>query len=73
MQNKSSKEITPLQAIRSNTKSFIPVIRNGWIIKFSICGDNVLILFQSIASDEVLIRYFTSETEAVYYINNLLA
>jgi hypothetical protein len=32
-----------------------------------------LILFQSIASDEVLIRYFTSEAEAVYYINNLLA
>lgn len=54
----------------SEIKFWSPVIRNGWLIKFSVGGDeNVLITFVSIYTNETVIRYFSDEDEAVEFIN----
>jgi hypothetical protein len=56
--------------IKNNSKSFEPVIRNGWAIKFSTHRDcNILLLFSSIHTGQTIIRYFTDEDDAVMYIN----
>lgn len=74
MQKKSSK-LVPSRAslyldIRNNLRSFVPVARNGWGIKFSVYrGDNILIVFTSLYTGQTVLRYFTNEDDAVEYIN----
>jgi hypothetical protein len=56
--------------IRNNSKSFSPVVRNGWAIKFSVYReDNILLIFTSCFTGQTIVRYFTCEDDAVEYIN----
>lgn len=70
MPKKQSKENISFQEARTKLKSFVPVVKNGWMIKFStFLDDNVLISFMSLNTHQVIIRHFPSEDEAVNYIN----
>jgi hypothetical protein len=52
------------------TKSWQPVARNGWIIKFSVFRDtNVLLTVISQYTGQVIIRHFTNEDDACMFIN----
>jgi hypothetical protein len=52
------------------TKSWHPVERNGWIIKFSQYRDsNILLFIVSRYTGQTIIRYFPHEDEAVLFIN----
>lgn len=70
MPKKQSKENISFQEAKTKLKSFVPVIKNGWLIKFSTySSDNVLLFFMSINTHQVIIRHFDSEQLAVHYIN----
>ena len=73
MQKKSSKpenSNTLMLDIKAKSKSFSPVTRNGWAIKFSVYRDcNILLLFTSLYTGQTIVRYFTEEDDAVKYIN----
>jgi len=72
MQKNSSKQ-APLNRytqIAQKTKSWHPVARNGWIIKFSIFdGNNFLITVISQYTGQAIIRHFTDEDIACSFIN----
>ena len=52
------------------TKSWQPVARNGWIIKFSIYRDSyILLTVISQYTGQCIIRHFLDENEAVMFIN----
>lgn len=76
MENKSGHiAFNPLLAgdIANNLISFKPVIRGGWIIKFSIHRDhNILLVFTSVYTDQTIIRYFVDERETVLFINYMM-
>ncbi len=56
--------------VASKTKSWHPVERNGWIIKFSQYRDsNILLFVISRYTGQTIIRYFPHEDEAVLFIN----
>jgi hypothetical protein len=56
--------------VESKSKSWAPVIRNGWWIKFSTYKEtNILLLFISKHTGQSIVRYFTNEDDAVEYIN----
>jgi hypothetical protein len=56
-----------------NLKSFHPVVHEGWLIKFSTHRDlNILLTFVSIYTSQTVVRYFTSEEEAVIFINYIM-
>ena len=60
--------------IKNNSRSFAPIIRNGWKIKFSTHRDsNILLVFTSLHTGQTLVRYFTGEDEAVDYINFVIS
>jgi hypothetical protein len=70
MPKKSSKDSISFQEAKSKLKSFIPVIKNGWLIKFStFSGENVLLVFMSIHTHQIIVRHYDSEDFAVNYIN----
>jgi hypothetical protein len=72
MQEKSLKnsQTLRLQEIKSNLNCFHPVVRNGWVIKFSIYKDSgILLIFTSKYTGQTIIRYCNSEDDAVDYIN----
>lgn len=49
--------------------SWEPVIRNGWVIKFSVYKKNILLSFTSANTGQTLIRYFNDEDLACDFIN----
>ena len=52
------------------TKSWQPVARNGWIIKFSVYKDSfVLLSIISQYTGQVIMRHFTNEDDACMFIN----
>ena len=56
--------------VESKSKSWAPVIRNGWWIKFSTYKEtNILLIFVSQHTGQSIIRYFVDEDDAVEYIN----
>lgn len=58
--------------IQNNTSYFDPVIRNGWVIKFSVYKNaDILLLFTSKYTGQTIVRYFSEEDDAVAYINML--
>jgi len=76
MQEKSLKTARDLlmQEIKSNTSYFDPVVRNGWIIKFSVYKNaDILLLFTSRYTGQTIIRYFKEEDEAVEFINFIIS
>jgi hypothetical protein len=59
--------------IKNNSRSFAPIIRNGWGIKFSTYRDcNILLVFTSLHTGQTIVRYFTDEDSAVDYINYVI-
>lgn len=59
-----------MQDIQNKTSYFDPVIRNGWIIKFSIYKNaDILLIFTSKYTGQTIVRYFSEEDDAVAYIN----
>jgi hypothetical protein len=59
--------------IKNNSRSFAPIIRNGWGIKFSTYrNNNILLVFTSLHTGQTLVRYFTNEDNAVDYINYVI-
>ena len=63
-----------MQDIQSNTSYFDPVVRNGWIIKFSVYKNaDILLLFTSRYTGQTIIRYFKEEDEAVEFINFIIS
>ena len=72
MQRKSSNQkVKNLRLeIEGKTKFWQPVVRNGWWIKFSVYRDHfILLMIISRYTGQTVIRYYTSEEEAVAYIN----
>ena len=72
MQKKSSNQ--KLKSLRreieGKTKFWQPVVRNGWWIKFSVYRDHfILLTIISRYTGQTVIRYYTSEEEAVAYVN----
>lgn len=61
-----------LLEIAENMASWAPVVRNNWFIKFSIHGGNILIIFYSRFTHQTILRHFTSEPEAVNFINFII-
>lgn len=72
MQRKSlkvSKQKLQLE-IRSKTKFWAPVDRNGWWIKFSTYRDQfILLMIVSRFTGQTVIRYYQNEDDAVAFIN----
>jgi hypothetical protein len=65
-----NKKFSYYREIEYHTKSWYPVNRNGWWIKFSTTFDsNILLLFTSKHTGQTIIRFFSNEDEAVQYIN----
>jgi len=62
-----------MQEIKDSITYFKPVVRNGWILKFSVCkSSDILLLVVSKYTGQTIIRYFTEESDAVSYINYIL-
>jgi hypothetical protein len=58
------------QDIRKTMKTWNPILRNGWVIKFSIYRDeNILLVFTSRYTGQTFVRYFNEENDAVTFIN----
>jgi hypothetical protein len=58
------------QDIRKTMKTWNPILRNGWVIKFSIYREeNILLVFTSKHTGQTFIRYFNEENDAVTFIN----
>jgi len=75
MQKNSSKQarLNRYIKIAQKTKSWHPIAKNGWIIKFSIFdGTNFLIIFVSQYTGQAIIRYFDNEDNACLFINYIL-
>ena len=55
------------------TKSWQPVVRNGWIIKFSVYKDSfVLLTVISQYTGQVIMRHFTNEDDACMFLNYIM-
>ena len=55
------------------TKSFSPVLRNGWYIKFSIYRDtHILLNVLSTQTGQLIIRHFTNEDDACMFLNYIM-
>lgn len=55
--------------IIKNMRSWEPLVRNGWIIKFSIYKNNILLSFISVNTGQTIVRYFGDEDLACEFIN----
>lgn len=49
--------------------SWDPVVRNGWVIKFSVYKKNILLNFTSINTGQTIVKYFGDEDLACEFIN----
>jgi len=58
--------------IELSLKTFKPIIRQYWWIKFSNYKGNILIFIGSILSGQVVTKYFKDEDLAVDYVNWIL-
>jgi hypothetical protein len=56
-----------------NIRSWHPVVKNDWWIKFSVYKDQVLLFVVSTMTGETVVRYFNDEDEACEYINYILS
>jgi hypothetical protein len=59
--------------IASKTKSWHPIARNGWIVKFSIYREtNILVTVISQYTGQTILRHFLDEDNACLFINYVL-
>lgn len=61
-----------LEYIKKNIKTFSPIVKEYWWIKFSNCNGSILMFCGSILTGEVVTNYFYEEDDAVMYVNWLL-
>ena len=72
--NPESLRSVLLQDIKSSSRSFSPIIRNGWAIKFSLYLDiNILLVFVSTHTGQTIIKYYDNENDAIKYINYVIS
>ncbi len=72
--NPESLRSVLLQDIKSSSRSFSPIIRNGWAIKFSLYLDvNILLVFMSMHTGQIIIKYYDNERDAIKYINYVIS
>lgn len=72
MQKKETQSTTDINfsEIKSKSKFWQPVYRDGWWIKFSTYRDTfILLTFVSEYTSQTIIRYFSNEDDAVNFIN----
>ena len=72
MQEKSYKnsKTSLLHQVKSNTLFFRSVVKNGWIIKFSVYDkEHILVTVISRFTAQTFIRYYSDEMGAVNFIN----
>lgn len=63
-----------LQEIKDTFKGFVPIIRNGWMIKLSTHKEeNILLTFCSIHTGQAFVRFYNNEDDAVEYINMIVS
>ena len=67
----SFRKILQLDVAR-NIQSWSHIVRNSWIIKFSVYKGCILLTFVSGITGQTVIRYFTDEDEACTFINFIL-
>lgn len=53
-------------------RSWQPVIRNNWFIKFSIYDENIMLIFVHKETGETIIKSFSDEDTACKYINFII-
>lgn len=58
--------------ISVKSKSWKPVIRNNWLIKFSLYKHNIMLIFLNIETKETIIRFFDDEDIACDFINKMI-
>lgn len=59
--------------IAQKTKSWQPVARDGWIVKFSIYKDTeILVTIISQYTGQLIMRHFKDEDDACMFINYVL-
>jgi hypothetical protein len=59
--------------IASKSKSWAPVSKNGWLIKYSIYRDtNILLNVFSTKTNQLIIRHYTNEDDACMFLNYIL-
>lgn len=58
--------------IKKNIQSWESVIRNDWIIKFSVYKGSILLTFISTCTGQTIIRYFKDEDVACSFINMII-
>jgi hypothetical protein len=73
MQRNSFKRVRKLYLeMLSKSRSWSPIARNGWAIKFSTVGDDILLIFFSQYTSQTIIRHFNNEEDAILFINYML-
>ena len=55
--------------IKENIRSFQPIARDYWWIKFSNYKGNILLFAGSILTGEIVTQHFNDEDDAVMYVN----
>jgi hypothetical protein len=69
----NKRNLSYFQEIEFHSKSWLPVNRNGWWIKFSTTFDsNILLVFTSKYTGQTIVRFFNEENEAVKFINYMV-
>ena len=59
--------------VASKTKSWHPVARDGWIVKFSIYREtNILVTVISQYTGQTILRHFADEDDACLFLNFVL-
>lgn len=58
--------------LHGKLKTYLPVVKNNWVIKFSILDCNVLLTIFSMSTAQTIIRYFNNEDDACKFINFIL-
>jgi hypothetical protein len=75
MQRKSSNQKSKKlkHNIENDIKFWDGVVRNGWWIKFSIYDDHfILLMIVSRYTAQTIVRYYSSEQEAIKFINFII-
>lgn len=58
--------------IEKKVKTWKPVIKNGWYIKFSVFEKDILLLFVSVYTGQTILRFFSNEPSAVEFVNYII-
>jgi len=70
---KNKKGFNYFLELELHSKSWLPVNRNGWWIKFSTTFDsNILLVFTSKYTGQTVVRFFGEEDDAVKFINYMV-